>query len=90
VTVDKPGYKRFETTLNTRVSAWYVGGNILFGGLIGWLIVDPLTGGMWTISPEEVDATMAGMTGQNDDGTLSIVLLENIPPHMRDGLIALN
>jgi hypothetical protein len=90
VTVDKPGFKRFETTLNTRVSAWYVGGNILFGGLIGWLIVDPLTGGMWTISPEEVDATMAGMTGQNDDGTLSIVLLENIPPHMRDGLIALN
>ncbi len=90
VTVDKPGYKPFETTLNTKVSAWYVGGNILFGGLIGWLIIDPLTGGMWTISPEEVDATMAGMTSQNEDSTLSIALLEDVPPHMRDNLIALN
>lgn len=90
VTVDKPGYERFETTLNTQVSAWYVGGNIVFGGLIGWLIIDPLTGGMWTISPEEVDATMAGAAGAYNDGTLSIALLENVPPHMRDGLIALN
>ncbi len=90
VTVDKPGYKTFETTLNTQVSAWYIGGNILFGGLIGWLIVDPLTGGMWTISPEEVDATMAGVASAHDEGTLSIALLENVPAHMRDKLIALN
>ncbi len=91
VSVEKPGYRPFETTLNTRVSAWYVAGNFLIpGGLIGWFIIDPLTGGMWTISPEEVDATMAGMASASDDGTLSIVLLENVPPHMRDGLVALN
>ncbi len=90
VTVDKPGSQPFKTTLNTKVSAWYAAGNLAFGGLIGWLIIDPLTGGMWTISPEEVDATMAGMTGQYDDGTLSIALLENVPQHMRDKLVALN
>lgn len=28
---------------------WYLGGNILFGGLIGWFIVDPITGGMYNI-----------------------------------------
>jgi len=72
------------------VSAWYVAGNFVFGGLIGWLIVDPLTGGMWTISPENVDASMQGMTGAYEDGTLSIALLENIPPQMRDALVALN
>ena len=90
VTVKKSGYQPFETTLNTRVSAWYVGGNIAFGGLIGWLIIDPLTGGMWTISPENVDATMQGMTGELEDGTLAIALLENVPEHLRDGLVALN
>ena len=90
VKVEKPGYKPFETTLNTKVSAWYVAGNIAFGGLIGWLIIDPLTGGMWTISPEEVDATMAGMTSAHDDGTLSIALLEDVPPQMRDRLVPIN
>ena len=90
VTVDKPGYQPFKTTLNTKVSAWYAAGNLVFGGLIGWLIIDPLTGGMWTISPEEVDASMAGVASANAEGTLSIALLENVPAHMRDKLVALN
>jgi hypothetical protein len=90
VTVQKPGYKPFEVTLNTEVSAWYVGGNIVLGGLIGWLIVDPLTGGMWTIAPEEIDATMQSMVSEFNDGTLAIALRESVPPGLRDGLIALN
>ena len=90
VKVEKPGYKPFETTLNTKVSAWYVAGNIAFGGLIGWLVIDPLTGGMWTISPENVDATMQGTVGAYEDGTLSIALLENVPAHLRDELVRIN
>jgi hypothetical protein len=30
------------------MDGWYIG-NILFGGLIGILIVDPLTGAMWKL-----------------------------------------
>ena len=30
-------------------TGWYFFGNAVFGGLIGWLIVDPLTGAMWNI-----------------------------------------
>ena len=36
---------------------WYIGGNILVGGLIGWFIVDPLTGAMYTL-PKEVNADL--------------------------------
>lgn len=36
-------------TLTTGPSGWYVG-NVVFGGLIGLLIVDPATGAMWGIS----------------------------------------
>jgi hypothetical protein len=39
-------------------NAWYVMGNLLFGGLIGWLIVDPATGAMWELYPNEVHASL--------------------------------
>ena len=38
---------------DTRLSGWYWG-NILFGGLIGMLIVDPLTGAMWTFDNNQL------------------------------------
>jgi len=36
------------TTLSSSLNPWYVG-NIVFGGLIGLLIVDPATGAMWKL-----------------------------------------
>jgi hypothetical protein len=30
-------------------TGWYFGGNFVFGGFLGWFIIDPLTGGMWDI-----------------------------------------
>lgn len=38
------------------VDPWFFG-NIVFGGLIGFCIVDPLTGAMWEL-PESVSATI--------------------------------
>ena len=58
VVFDKPGFATREVTLDTRVSGWYVGGNLIFGGLIGWLIVDPATGAMWTLSQDEVSVDL--------------------------------
>lgn len=40
--------------INADVDPWFFG-NIVFGGLIGFCIVDPLTGAMWEL-PESVDA----------------------------------
>lgn len=45
--------------LKTSVNGWYIGGNFVFGGLIGWLIVDPLNDGMYTISPKETNPVLA-------------------------------
>lgn len=41
-------------TVKSSPSMMYLGGNIFVGGLIGWLIVDPLNGAMYTLKPEEV------------------------------------
>jgi hypothetical protein len=51
------GYYTGETYIKGKVDGWYFG-NILFGGLIGLLIVDPLTGSMYTLSPRELKYTL--------------------------------
>ncbi len=47
-----------SVTLPIKASAngWYIGGNFLFGGLIGWLLFDPFNGGMYTLHPKAVNA----------------------------------
>jgi len=54
---DKEGYIGTEQMLNAGMDGWYVG-NILFGGLIGWLIVDPATGAMWDIDEKNIALTL--------------------------------
>lgn len=44
-----PGHATTTPVLDTNMNGWYIG-NLLFGGLIGFLIVDPLTGAMFKIS----------------------------------------
>ncbi|MBR5622155.1 MAG: hypothetical protein IKW49_03105 [Opitutales bacterium] len=54
-----------STTLDSDLDEWYWG-NIIFGGLIGMLIVDPATGAMWEL-PEHMEIEVgAGDFGGND------------------------
>lgn len=94
VRIEKDGYAAREVPVVGRVSGWYIGGNFLFGGLIGWLIVDPATGGMWTLSPEEVRAELSPQQGAiwHDNSGFTVVLKEQVPQeilsHMKP--VALN
>jgi hypothetical protein len=45
---EKDGCFPASTLLSAGMDGWYIG-NILFGGLIGILIVDPATGAMWKL-----------------------------------------
>ena len=47
VIASKDGYKTEQKIVDWHVSGWYYAGNLLIGGLIGYLIVDPLTGDMY-------------------------------------------
>lgn len=49
----KPGYVTKKVELEPEISGWYWA-NIIFGGLPGMLIVDPLTGAMWTYDQEKL------------------------------------
>ncbi len=61
-------------------AGWYLLGNLFIGGLIGWLIVDPATGAMYTLSSDTVNAQLASETSflRQKEG-LMIVLLKDVP-----------
>ena len=81
--VEKEGYESKEIKIEGRLNGWYLGGNLLFGGLIGWLIVDPASGAMWTLEPKEINTDLTGKSSlfKQNDG-LMIVLLEAIPVNL--------
>ena len=55
------GYAPAELTLTRSVSGW-VWGNVVFGGLIG-LAVDAISGGLYKLSPEQLQATLSKQLG---------------------------
>jgi len=63
VVIKLDGFKPYETKLTKKFNAWYIG-NIVFGGLIG-LIVDPVTGAIYQLSPKDVNAQLEQGTAFN-------------------------
>jgi hypothetical protein len=88
VEVSKEGFEKQSIQINSVMNGWYIG-NLIFGGLIGFLIVDPLTGAMWTLDPKEVNLPLKGKTAEVPSGqrSLSIVLIKDIPDQLHDKLI---
>lgn len=90
VTVSKLGYATQIIPVTASANGWYIAGNIVFGGLIGWFVVDPFNGGMYTLSPKDINASLGDKTSSNDkfkDGNIKIVLLEDVPPALRDKMV---
>jgi len=50
VTFELDGYASAHAYIEPEITPFYVG-NIVFGGLIGFVVVDPLTGCMWNLRP---------------------------------------
>ncbi|MFP1683608.1 hypothetical protein ACLD0W_13930 [Alloalcanivorax sp. C16-1] len=51
VTFEHEGFNSSTVPLNASMDGWYWG-NIVFGGLLGILIVDPATGAMWKLDDQ--------------------------------------
>ena len=82
IIVEKQGYTPVEVTLQPKANNWYLVGNIVTFG-VGWLIVDPLTGAMWTLTPEDVSAKMQKQASliRSGDG-ITVVLKDQVPPEL--------
>src|SRR2546422_5740455 len=90
VTFEKPGYKTEAITLEGTPGGWYLGGNVIFGGM-GWLIVDPATGAMWTLEPGDVSVTLKkqAASAPRDDG-LTVALRADLPVELASKLKPVN
>lgn len=91
VTISKAGFKPQVIPVTASANGWYLAGNFIFGGLIGWFVVDPLGGHMYTLSPEAVSATLQGEAAAHNnraaDGSISVVLLQDVPAALRSRLV---
>lgn len=87
ITFKKEGFKDTSHTLVAGLDGWYIG-NILFGGLIGLLIVDPATGAMWKL-PEETSANLAQLNKKDIDTKLTVMTVDELPENLQQQLIAL-
>src|SRR6478736_7879519 len=48
IALKKPGYEDTTAELDTHISGWYFG-NLILGGALGMLIIDPITGAMYQV-----------------------------------------
>lgn len=87
VAFEKEGYEKQIATIQRQLDGWYIG-NILLGGLIGMLIVDPITGAMWKLeSPLTVNLAEKTSSLENNEVKLQIVLIDDIPQHLRSKMV---
>jgi len=83
VALTKEGFADKELTIDGTLSGWYIG-NIMLGGALGMLIIDPATGGMYTF-PDSVMGTLDGQVQKTSsaDGALTIVSSDSLTPAQR-------
>ena len=88
VTFKKDGFAKHTAEIKRGVDGWYIAGNIFFGGLIGWLIVDPATGAMWTL-PKEMETTLSPeKAAASEKNGVKIVQFENVPEDLRAKMVS--
>ena len=83
VTFKKEGFQTKTIQVTGTVNGWYIA-NIIFGGLIGLLIVDPATGAMYTLNPNDINAVLEENQSASQKGqqSLTVMLVQDIPADM--------
>lgn len=80
VKIELDGYTPYETKFTRKVDGW-IAGNIIFGGVIG-LAVDAITGGMYKLTPDQIQAELKNATVLSKiikQGVFLTVVLESNP-----------
>ncbi|MFZ2288098.1 MAG: hypothetical protein WAV92_00265 [Halopseudomonas yangmingensis] len=87
VTFKKDGYADQVNAIQPSIDGWYVA-NILFGGLIGLLIVDPATGAMYKL-PEGSTASLSPLKVQIGQHELNVVSLDALSAEQKLAMVPL-
>ncbi|MBJ6369530.1 peptidase associated/transthyretin-like domain-containing protein [Snuella sedimenti] len=89
VKFEKNGYDTKTVPVHFKLDGWYFG-NILIGGAIGLLIVDPATGAMYKLDTEFLNETLSQSSiAKTHEGGLNIYELNNVPTNWKNHLVAI-
>ncbi len=74
VVIKMPGHADYEQVLlaDTRWG-WYAAGNLFSWQIFGWLVLDPITGAMYVLEPDHIDATLEANTAAENTETKLII-----------------
>lgn len=80
IVFEMESYASHEVQIRAGIKGWYIA-NIAAGGLIGFLIVNPLTGSMYTLHPKDVNVSLTPQHARltTTDGSLVILLKDEVP-----------
>ncbi len=87
----KEGYDARVMTIQADLNGWYFG-NLLFGGALGMLIVDPITGAMWKINQRDVQGILnqaSAYSGSPDGQALNILSVDDVPEDLKSKMVPL-
>lgn len=72
------------------IDGWYFG-NLVFGGLIGMVIVDPATGAMWKLDPDvHADFTSMAVIDNGNGHKLYVAARSSVPDEYVKHLVAIH
>lgn len=86
VKISSTGYAEQVMPVYFKVNGWYYA-NLLIGGVVGMLIVDPATGAMWKLDTPPINVTLSKSTASTEMPTLKIVDIASIPQNLKDKLV---
>lgn len=84
-TLEKDGYQTRTMPLSSEFDPWYIG-NLVFGGFIGLLIVDPITGAMFKLDRSFVSETLDKDNTAKKD-LVKVYTTNEIPKEWRSHLV---
>jgi hypothetical protein len=72
------------------LNGWYAG-NILIGGIVGLLIVDPATGAMYKLGTDAIHETLMPTSSSyvQESPVIQILNISDIPTHWNKYLVSL-
>ena len=82
------GYESKKVNLECKINGWYFG-NILIGGVIGMLIIDPATGAMYKLDNEGITENLS-RTVPATSTSLNVLDKNQIPTDWTPHLVKIN
>jgi len=86
VKISHPGYAEQIIPVNFTLNGWYFG-NLLIGGVLGMLIIDPATGAMWKLDTPPLNVTLYKPSASNETPALKIIDIANVSEDMKQHLV---